>query len=67
MSQEPILITGVGKRLGLRLALNYLSRGQDVIGTYRSDRLSLAELRENGAELYQCSMTRLNSIDILLR
>ena len=57
MSREPIFITGVGKRLGLQLALNYLGRGCHVIGTYRSERPSLAELRNKGAELYQCDFS----------
>ena len=30
---DPILITGVGRRVGLHLAHNFLRRGQPVIGT----------------------------------
>ncbi|MFT5449195.1 MAG: dihydromonapterin reductase/dihydrofolate reductase [Gammaproteobacteria bacterium] len=48
MTQEPILITGVGRRLGLHLARRFLSRGITVIGTYRADREGLAELRRGG-------------------
>ena len=54
MTREPILITGVGRRLGLDLALNFLNRGSQVIGTYRSERPALAELRHRGAGLYRC-------------
>lgn len=54
MNSEPIVITGVGKRLGLQLALNYLGRGLRVVGTYRSERPSLDELRRRGAELHRC-------------
>ncbi len=54
MSAEPILITGVGKRLGLQLALNYLDRGIPVIGTYRSERPGLRELEARGAALCRC-------------
>ncbi len=54
MKREPVLITGVAKRLGLELALHYLDRGWDVIGTYRNERAGLIELRKRGAELYRC-------------
>ena len=37
MTVEPILITGVGKRLGRHLANNFLDRGVPVIGTYRNE------------------------------
>ncbi len=54
MNGEPILITGVGKRLGLQLALTYLERGIPVIGTYRSERPGLNALQAQGATLYPC-------------
>lgn len=50
----PILITGVGKRIGYALAKQLLKSGQTVIGTYRSEYDSIAELRQLGAELYGC-------------
>ena len=56
MNGEPILITGVSKRVGLRLALNFISRGIPLIGTYRHDRPGLEELRNRGAELYRCDL-----------
>ncbi|MEO1320235.1 MAG: SDR family NAD(P)-dependent oxidoreductase, partial [Pseudomonadota bacterium] len=51
---NPILITGVGQRVGLHLARTYISRGQSVIGTYRSRRDSIDELESLGADLYRC-------------
>lgn len=50
----PILITGLGKRLGLALAQHFISQGIPVIGSYRSEYPVLAELRQSGTELYQC-------------
>lgn len=50
----PVLITGVGKRVGLHLALAFLEQGTPVIGTYRQERAALAGLRAEGAELYPC-------------
>ena len=44
MNGESILITGVGRRIGLQLALNFLRRGIPVIGTFRSERRGLREL-----------------------
>lgn len=52
--KDAILITGVGKRLGLHLAHHLLAQGHVVIGTYRSERDSLDELRAAGAILYPC-------------
>ncbi|MEM1174346.1 MAG: dihydromonapterin reductase [Pseudomonadota bacterium] len=51
---NPILITGVGQRVGLHLARTYISRGQSVIGTYRSRRDSIDELESLGVDLYRC-------------
>lgn len=48
-----ILITGVGQRLGQFLASYFLTRGDKVIGTYRTERESIADLRSRGADLYQ--------------
>jgi dihydromonapterin reductase/dihydrofolate reductase len=57
MTYEPILITGIGKRVGLHLARTFLDRGLPVIGTYRSEREGVKELREAGAELHQCDFS----------
>ena len=54
MKSEPILITGVGQRVGLHLAQNFLMRGIPVLGTYRTQRDSIKELGNNGAKLYHC-------------
>jgi dihydromonapterin reductase/dihydrofolate reductase len=51
---NPIFISGVGKRVGLHLARSFLRRGIRVIGTYRSERPSLDLLRAAGADLYAC-------------
>ena len=51
---NPILITGVGQRVGLHLAGTFVGRGQPVIGTYRSDRKSIDELKQLGVELHRC-------------
>lgn len=54
MNTEAILITGIGRRAGLHLTRSFLQRGIPVIGTYRNEHESLAELRDKGAELQQC-------------
>ena len=51
---NPILITGVGQRVGLHLAHTFVGRGQPVIGTYRSARKSIDELKQLGVELHRC-------------
>lgn len=45
----PILITGASQRVGLHCAERLLDEGQPVIISYRSERDSLARLRERGA------------------
>lgn len=50
----PILITGVGKRVGLHLAATWLERGQPVIGTYRTRRDSIDALEARGADVIAC-------------
>lgn len=52
--KAPILISGVGKRLGLAMARDCLARGQAIIGTYRSAYPELDELRAAGADLIPC-------------
>lgn len=66
MSKEPILITGVGKRVGLHLAHTFLDRGIPVIGTYRMTRPGVTELQQKGAELYQCDFYDERQIDELI-
>jgi len=57
MKSDPVLITGVGKRVGLQLARNFLALGIPVIGTYRTEYASLRELTEHGANLHHCDLT----------
>lgn len=66
MTNDPILITGVGKRLGLHLAKTFLQRGIPVIGTYRTARDSLAELETKGAHLIQCDFYEAEQIEQLV-
>jgi dihydromonapterin reductase/dihydrofolate reductase len=66
MKHEPVLITGVAKRVGLHLAKTFLGRGVPVIGTYRSQRESLTDLQQQGAELYQCDFDSDPDIDDLI-
>jgi dihydromonapterin reductase/dihydrofolate reductase len=49
-----VLITGVGRRVGLHLARHFLEQGVPVIGTYRSERPELDDLRNRGADLHCC-------------
>ncbi|MBT8048261.1 MAG: dihydromonapterin reductase [Xanthomonadales bacterium] len=51
---NPVLITGVGRRVGLHLAQNFLNRDIPVVGTYRSERPELEKLRDQGADLFYC-------------
>jgi len=67
VNQDPILITGVGKRIGLHLAQTFLGRGIPVIGTYLSERESLAELSAQGADLYFCDFLDEPQIDLLVQ
>ena len=62
-----ILITGVGKRVGLHLASTFLGRGVPVIGTFRSERESLAGLRTQGADLYDCDFDADGQVEELIR
>lgn len=50
----PVLVTGVGQRAGLHLARSFLDRGTPLIGTFRTERPGLEELRRAGAELIRC-------------
>jgi dihydromonapterin reductase/dihydrofolate reductase len=62
-----ILITGVGKRVGLHLARTFLGRGVPVIGTYRSERPALSELSDQGADLYACDFEADGEVEELTR
>jgi dihydromonapterin reductase/dihydrofolate reductase len=62
-----ILITGVGRRVGLHLARNFLERKMQVIGTFRSERPGLDQLRAAGADLYYCDFYDEPQIEALVR
>ena len=64
MKNEPLIITGVGRRVGFHLAKTFLERGYPVIGTYRTRRASLDQLVGAGAELFECDF---NDDDQLIR
>lgn len=64
-NQSPILITGVGKRIGFALAQYFLKRGISVIGTYRTAHAKLDELE--GANLIAVDFYQQDSIDKLLQ
>ena len=61
-----MLITGVGRRVGLHLATTFLQRGVPVAGTYRSERPALHGLRELGAHLYCCDFCDEPQVDLLI-
>lgn len=58
---SPILITGVGKRVGLALAQHFLSLGLPVIGTFRTSYPELETLK--GADLYQVDFYQPESLE----
>lgn len=67
MSPDPILITGASRRIGLHLARTFLGRGIPVLGTFRTDRDSLVDLREQGADLYYCDFQDDEQINLFTR
>jgi len=64
---DPILITGVGRRVGLHLARHFLEEGIPVIGTFRSERPQLDQLRADGADLQYCDFYDESQIDLLVK
>ena len=63
---SPILITGLGQRLGLALAKHLLSQGISVIGTYRTRRASIDDLEMLGAKVYQCNFYKQDQVETLI-
>lgn len=63
---KTILITGIGQRIGLHLANSLLDQGFHVIGTFRTERPALAELRSRGAVLYPCNFYQEEDINNLI-
>ena len=66
MSPDPVLITGVGQRIGLHLARTFLERGRPVIGTYRTPRATLEDLAARGAELHRCDFYEPGQVEELI-
>lgn len=64
---SPILITGAGRRLGLRLALHLIENGQAVIATYRTKTKGIERLLELGAGAYRCDFYDDTSVDKLIQ
>ncbi len=58
-----ILITGIGKRLGLALATHFLAKGVKVIGTYRTHYPALERLTSQGADLYHVDFYQQSEVD----
>ncbi len=58
-----IVITGVGKRLGLALANDLLEKGYRVVGTYRTDYPELEVLQARGADLHQVDFYQPESLN----
>lgn len=65
-SSAPILITGIGKRIGLGLTRHFVSKGIPVIGTYRTEYPVLGELKQLGVELHQCNFYEQSNVDSFL-
>lgn len=65
-SVSPVLITGIGKRLGLALAQHFLIQDIPVIGTFRTHYPVLSELKLSGAELYQCDFYDQESVNAFI-
>jgi len=62
---KTILITGVTRRVGAHLAQHLLAQGHRVIGTYRHDNATMAELRDLGLLALPCDLNDPNSIQAL--
>ena len=67
MRSDPVLVTGVSRRIGLHLARTFLERDIPVIGTYRTERAALSKLSDMGAELHRCDFYRDADIGSLVR
>lgn len=61
-----ILITGVGKRVGLALSRYFLDQGKVVVGTYRTRYPSIDELADKGAVLYPVDFYDQQQLDQLI-
>ena len=66
MTNDAVLVTGVGRRLGHHVATQLLERGMEVVGTFRQEREALDTLRALGASLYQVDFCDDASIGVFL-
>lgn len=66
MKTGTTLITGVGRRAGLHLALHLQEQGHKVIGTYRTERAVLDDLVRRGVELHRCDFHDQSDVDCLI-
>lgn len=62
-----VVITGVGKRLGLALAKDFLAKEYRVIGTYRTKYPELEALQAQGADLHQVDFYQPTSLDAFIQ
>lgn len=62
----PVLITGVGKRVGLALSRHFLAHNIPVIGTYRTHYDTIDELKNAGAMLYACDFYDQQALENLI-
>lgn len=63
---QTIFITGVGQRVGLHLANHFIDQGFKVIGSYRTERPAIEELRSKGALLYCCDFYQPSDVNRLV-
>ena len=63
----PIVITGVGKRIGYHLAKQFLAQDIPVVGTYRTAYPSIEELKELGAHLHCVDFYQQESLDAFIQ
>lgn len=61
--KQVVLITGVGKRLGLALANHLLTQGVKLVGTYRTKYPEIEILKSKGADLYQVDFYQQAQVD----
>ena len=65
-SKPSVFISGVGKRVGYQLAVDFLDKGVPVVGTYRTWYEHLDELKEKGAHLHACDFYQQVEVDNLM-
>lgn len=65
--KAPILITGVGRRLGAMLAAYYCQRGFAVIGTYRRTSAETDKLAALGVQLLQADLATADGVLALVK